>query len=85
MPLSQAIMVIREMYRKMRKRCQASSFQHMSPWIVRGAELFQVYMGPYKDRSNATGAICLYKKNFNKTTYGIKLSEKPGREEFRCE
>ncbi len=52
--------------------------------FLSGAELFQVYIGPFSSKSNAIGALCQYNNKFEKTTYGVKLSHKPGREEIRC-
>jgi serine/threonine-protein kinase len=49
-----------------------------------GAELFQVYIGPFDKRSDAITALCAYEGKFKTTTYGVKLSNKPGREEIHC-
>lgn len=55
------------------------NFEYLS-----GKELYQVYIGPFKDKDEAINALCRYNKEFNMVTYGLKLSDKPGREEFRC-
>ena len=49
-----------------------------------GSELYQVYVGPFENLADAKSAICKYDRKFKKVTYGVKLSLKPGREEFRC-
>ena len=52
--------------------------------FLSGKKLYQVYVGPFKDRTNAIEAACQYDKNFQTKTYGVRLSSKPGRDEFRC-
>ena len=52
--------------------------------FLSGAELFQVYVGPFADKADALVAICQYNKKLDTTTYGVRLTLKPGREEFRC-
>ncbi len=52
--------------------------------FLSGAELFQVYIGPFKQRNDAINALCAYEARFDTTTYGIKLSNEPGREEIHC-
>lgn len=49
-----------------------------------GAELFQVYIGPFANSSDARNALCAYEAKFKTTTYGVRLSNKPGREEIHC-
>lgn len=50
-----------------------------------GTELFQVYVGPYTNKSDAQNDICHYNSKFGKITYGVKLSMTPGREVVRCD
>lgn len=47
-------------------------------------KLYQVYIGPYRNRKNAYNALCDYKKRYNSNSYGILLSNKPGRDDFYC-
>lgn len=49
-----------------------------------GAELFQVYVGPFTNSSDARNALCAYEAKFKTITYGVRLSNKPGREEIHC-
>ncbi len=50
-----------------------------------GAEKYQVYIGPFNDRNDAIEAICNYKDRKEiSADYGVKLSDEPGRLEFRC-
>lgn len=52
--------------------------------FLSGAELYQVYIGPFADKSKAIQGVCQYNRKFSKTTYGVKLSVRPGRTEIRC-
>lgn len=52
--------------------------------FLSGAELFQVYVGPFSNRSDAITALCAYEGKFKTTTYGVRLSINPGREEIHC-
>lgn len=47
-------------------------------------ELYQVYIGPYKNEEDAQKVLCDYKERYNKQSYGILLSDKPGRYDFNC-
>ena len=47
-------------------------------------KLFQVYIGPYKNKEDVYKALCDYKKRYNPDSYGVLLSDKPGRDDFYC-
>lgn len=47
-------------------------------------KLFQVYIGPYKNKEDAYEALCDYNKRYNQGSYGILLSDKPGRVDLNC-
>lgn len=49
------------------------------------AQMFQVYIGPYKDLSDAEKELCKYNINFDKTTYGVKVVIGTHRYEFTCD
>ena len=56
------------------------SFRYLS-----GANLYQVYIGPFREKRRAQRAICAYeKKTGRRDAYGVRLSTLPGRAEFRC-
>ena len=52
--------------------------------FLNGVELYQVYIGPFANITDAKKSVCQYNKRFKVNTYGVKLSLKPGREEVRC-
>ena len=52
--------------------------------FLSGMQFYQVYIGPFDTRSEGIAAVCQYNQKFGKTTYGVKLSIQPGREEIRC-
>ena len=47
-------------------------------------QLYQVYIGPYQDKETAMAALCDYNRKYNRDSYGLLLSIKPGRDHFRC-
>lgn len=49
-----------------------------------GAQLFQVYIGPFEQAADAQAAVCAYNRQHSTVTYGLRLSTEPGREEIRC-
>jgi len=51
---------------------------------LRGQRLFQVYVGPFRDRDEAVRAICDDDRKLGREAYGILVSTRPGREAFRC-
>jgi hypothetical protein len=51
---------------------------------LRIVNLYQVYIGPFSDLSNARSELCQYNKKFSKTTYGLKVCDGTKRFEFRC-
>jgi len=49
-----------------------------------GKSLWQVYVGPFRTREAALDALRTYNNRFHVSTYALRLSDKPGREELRC-
>lgn len=49
-----------------------------------GKNLYQVYIGPYKNIETARKELCEYNRKFETTLYGVKLCHKGNREEFKC-
>ncbi len=52
--------------------------------FLSGKALYQVYIGPFNNKKKAIQSLCDYQTKFSVSTYGIRLSKKPGREEIRC-
>ena len=53
------------------------------PYLT-GKELYQVYIGPFKEKEAAQAALCDYNEKYNKSSYGLLLTSKPGRDSFFC-
>ncbi|MEM0994897.1 MAG: SPOR domain-containing protein, partial [Bacteroidota bacterium] len=51
---------------------------------LRGVELYQVYIGPFTDKTALNQELCDYKQRFKKSTYAVKLCTDGNREEVRC-